>query len=82
MCLPNAATFAEAEFACAAIEVQGGGWTLCSTEQLNSGICCGTGCLYDNNRVWTSDIVSPEVDVAIPEEQFEHTHTNTADGCY
>ena len=48
-CLPKAATFAKAQEACAS-----NGWFLCSAEQVDSGICCTTGCMYDNNRVWTS----------------------------
>ena len=48
-CLPAVATYAEAEQACAAA-----GMRLCTRGEIEDNICCGTGCGYDGNLVWTS----------------------------
>jgi hypothetical protein len=50
-CLPKSATFAEAEASCGKA-----GMKLCSKIELESGVCCGTGCDYDNELVWTSAV--------------------------
>jgi len=44
----NSVTFAEAEAICAEA-----GRRLCSVAELNSGVCCGTGCWHDHRAVWT-----------------------------
>ena len=48
-CFPAAATFLEAERACA-----DDGKRLCTQAEVMSSICCSTGCSYDTERVWTS----------------------------
>merc|ERR1719343_3403 len=47
-------TYAEAKQICESATTQGGGWSLCTITELQSGICCGTGCDYDYmTNVWT-----------------------------
>ena len=48
-CFPSSATHLEAEEACAAQ-----GMRLCTLTELESKVCCGTGCGYDDFRVWSS----------------------------
>ena len=48
-CLPDGATHAEAEAACAAQ-----GRRLCTVRELEAGVCCDAACGYDDRRVWTS----------------------------
>jgi hypothetical protein len=44
----NSITFEEAEATCAEA-----GRRLCTVAELNSGICCGTGCWHDHRAIWT-----------------------------
>jgi hypothetical protein len=30
------------------------GMRLCSEQELNRGVCCGTGCGFDGRRVWSN----------------------------
>ena len=46
-CLPEKATYVEAEQACAEVQMR-----LCTKKELQD-ICCGTGCGYNNNVVWS-----------------------------
>ena len=46
-CLPERATYVEAEQACAEVQMR-----LCTKKELQD-ICCGTGCGYNNNVVWS-----------------------------
>ena len=48
-CFPGSATYTEAVQACTAA-----GMRLCTREEYDS-VCCGTGCSYDHNSVWTSN---------------------------
>jgi hypothetical protein len=48
-CFPKKATFDEAEEACA-----DAGLRLCTQPELESDMCCSTGCEYDNLRMWSS----------------------------
>jgi len=47
-CLENA-RFTEANAACSQR-----GLRLCAQQELDRGVCCGTGCGFDGRRVWTS----------------------------
>ena len=49
-CFPSTATYAEAEEACAAA-----GYRICTRDEVTARKCCGTGCGYDNNLIWSSD---------------------------
>lgn len=46
----NEVTFSEAAAICAA-----GGRRLCTSDELDSGVCCGTGCWHDHRAIWTSN---------------------------
>jgi hypothetical protein len=46
----NAVTFSEAAGICAA-----DGLRLCTSDELDSGVCCGTGCWHDHRAIWTSN---------------------------
>lgn len=53
-------TYAEAKQICESATTQGGGWSLCTITELQSGICCGTGCDYDYmTNVWTKTPATP-----------------------
>ena len=39
------------------------GLRLCTQEELETGVCCGTGCGFDGVRVWTS---TPCTGIALP----------------
>jgi len=48
-------TFAEAKSIC-----ETNGWRLCTLPELETGICCGTGCDYDYmTQIWTSTPAPP-----------------------
>ena len=49
-CLPLQVPHAAAAEACAAL-----GLRLCTAAELVSGMCCGTGCGYDERLIWASD---------------------------
>jgi hypothetical protein len=51
----TAATFAEAEGECTAR-----GQRLCSADELEAQVCCGTGCGFDHQLVWTSSACVPD----------------------
>jgi len=46
----TSATFSEAAGICAAE-----GLRLCTSSELDSGVCCGTGCWHDHRAIWTSN---------------------------
>ena len=61
-CLPEDVPWSQAAEACASLVQDGGGWRLCSEEELQHpegatgdklGPCCGTGCSFSNRYVWT-----------------------------
>eukprot|EP00121_Abeoforma_whisleri_P000875 Awhi_evm1s776 len=62
-------TFLEASQLCTSI-----GRRLCSIEELNSEICCSTGCNHDNKRVWTSDSSLPQ-ETAVTYNRFKTMFT-------
>merc|ERR1719265_2368096 len=39
----------------------GGGYRLCTLEELNDERCCGTGGMCDNHKIWTSDVTLDSV---------------------
>jgi len=41
-------TFVQASAACSRRNMR-----LCSVQELDSGVCCGTGCGFDGNHIWT-----------------------------
>ena len=49
-CLPSEATHAEATMVCAGL-----GMRLCHIAELESGLCCKTGCKHDTRLAWSSD---------------------------
>jgi len=52
-------TFDEAKAIC---EGAPGDWRLCTLTELQSGVCCGTGCDYDYmTNIWTSTPAQPKV---------------------
>lgn len=57
----NSITFEEAEATCAEV-----GRRLCTVAELNSGICCGTGCWHDHRAVWTQPAGAPAPGPAPP----------------
>jgi len=48
-CLPGAASYETAAQTCTAL-----GMRICTKTQLNSGLCCDTGCGFDSKAVWAS----------------------------
>lgn len=46
----DAATFRDARSIC-----NGAGMRLCTQNEMNSGVCCGTGCWFNHYSVWISD---------------------------
>lgn len=46
----DVATFRDARSIC-----NGAGMRLCSQTEMNSGVCCGTGCWFNHYPVWISD---------------------------
>jgi len=58
-CLPKAATVAEAQAACAAQNMR-----LCTAAELDSNLCCDTGCDYNTRAVWTSSSIKDEIPIA------------------
>jgi len=48
---PTGKTYSEALSICKL-----SGLRLCTKDELHSGVCCGTGCQFDNARVWSSNV--------------------------
>ena len=63
-CLPEGENYVRSQEACQALSSEGGGWRLCTAAELGAkgfsgnknGVCCGTGCDYDERYVWTRQL--------------------------
>eukprot|EP00121_Abeoforma_whisleri_P012096 Awhi_evm1s11165 len=53
----NAEMHDQAEALCANV-----GMRLCTVNELDSGLCCGTGCNHDNRKTWTSTFPGEEAE--------------------
>eukprot|EP01059_Diplonema_ambulator_P034233 TRINITY_DN757_c0_g1_i2.p1 TRINITY_DN757_c0_g1~~TRINITY_DN757_c0_g1_i2.p1 ORF type:complete len:608 (+),score=204.49 TRINITY_DN757_c0_g1_i2:27-1826(+) len=56
-------SFEDAKNTCAA---EGTGWRLCYMAELQTGVCCNTGCGYNNNVVWMLDNYSGSSGLSCP----------------
>ena len=71
-CLPEMSDFEYSKNACQQLKKDGGGWDLCSSDQLLSkgvtgtsdGACCDTGCYFNERYVWTRN--SPDQGLCCP----------------
>ena len=72
----SAVSFTQAQEICAA-----NGERLCSRNEIEDGVCCGTGCSHNSHLVWFDDDVPPVTLPPLPADLHNYGQTGGGNNC-